>query len=171
MNHDFRRSLIGLRVAATDRFLAEVAEELAARHALREAQLAALHQDLEGYSQDIKTIEQAIHQHEQTQSALRSTLTLLSEHGVRKVQDAQTRMTQDDAQRMAILAKRESMLSHTGRLMEEFRAGVMALIEKTLAALSASAPSTVSVTDLDLATGSQSTAGESPSTGAVSQGE
>ena len=135
MARDFRRSLIGYKVAGTERFLSFLEQEIAARREAREAQIAALHQEQAAFQGDVRTIEEAISRHEQAQSALRSTLTLLSEQGVRKVQDAQERMAQDDAQRMAVLARRESMLSQTGRLLEEFRSGVLALIEKTLAAL------------------------------------
>lgn len=171
MSHDFRRSLIGLRVAATDRFLSHVTDELEKRRAGREAQLAALHQELDGYLQDVQSIEQTIHHHEQAQSALRSTLTLLAEQGVRKVQDAQARMAQEDAQRMAILARRESMLSHTGRLMEEFRAGVLALIEKTLAALSSPVQDVVVTSETDLTAGDRVAPTEPSSAGAAAQGE
>lgn len=171
MDRDFRRSLIGFKVAGTERFLAHVEQEVAARREARESQILALHQELVGFQRDVQTIEEAIQRHEQAQSALRSTLTLLSEQGMRKVQEAQGRMTQEDAQRMAVLARRESMLSHTGRLMEEFRSGVLALIEKTLAALSANQQLPVAISDLGSAEEKAPDVVQPASTGAASLGE
>ncbi len=170
MDRDFRRSLFGCRVAATDRLLVQVTDELEKRRAEREAQLAALHQELERHLQDIRSIEQAIHQQEQAQSSLRSTLTMLAE-GVRRVQNAQARMTQEDAQRMAILARRESMLSRTERLMEEFRSGVLELIEKTVAALSTPAQDLSVSSEFNRTVGDQPAPIEPSAPGAAAQAE
>ncbi len=171
MDRDLKRSLIGYKIAATERFLTHVEQEVQARREAREAQISALHQELEGFQRDVQTIEQAIQHHEQAQSALRSTLTVLSEQGTRKVQEAQERMTQEDAQRMAVLARRESMLSHTGRLMEEFRAGVLALIEKTLAALTATQQLPVTVSEMGTSEIQAPIIVQSRSSGAAAQGE
>lgn len=170
MDRDFRRSLFGCRVAATDRLLGQVTDELERRRAEREAQLAAVHEELERQLQDIRSVEQAIHQQEQAQSSLRSTLAMLAE-GVRRVQHAQARMTQEDAQRMAILARREGMLSRTERLMDEFRSGVLELIEKTMAALNTPVQDLSVASEFNRTVGDQPTSIEPSAPGATAQGE